>query len=721
MHADAEPSGSLMPDVTDVHVTLAEIARIAGVGRAAVSNWRRRHDTFPAPVGGSDTSPQFSLTEVEQWLRHNGKVDGIGSRERLWPQFEALGDRALTGLAVAEVARRVLPGDVATTGPAWSDLPEDARRLVDRAAESAGRTGGQAIFEFLLARWLDTNVRQIAVTPAPLAGLMASVADVFSRKSGVPGSVLDPACGTGGLLVAAARQWAAADRTSGLVLVGTERDPALASLAVARLGFVSAEHRGSQPGERGTAVSGAHVAGVDVRVGDSLRADPHGGFRADLVLCNPPFSERDWGHEELATDPRWIYGLPPRTEPELAWVEHALARLKPAGVAVLLLPPAVASRRAGRRIRGALLRAGAVQSVIALPVGSAAPYGVSLHLWVLRAPAPSAAATREEVLLVDATASGQRPGGGPQGLDWTELHEDVITAVRSYAARSKRNANERSRLAAALPAGCVAVPVMDLLDEEVDLTPARLVPDAKASNGVQLRDSWQQFEDLVHTLSVLADLLSRFDLASEGGPAVTTTVGDLDRAQALTVRPGREIPAGLIPLEVPSEGAVPMLTVPDLLLSGKRRSWLPADQVSRAGHALTLAEANDVVVVGVERAYRAWVQADGPIALGPQLYLLRADPALLDPWFLAGCLRAPANARQASTHTSSSSRIDVRKLLVLQLLLAEQRRYAGAFRQLAALEEALLNVQVVGAGLLRSLSNGLAAGQLKQEAAGSAK
>jgi SAM-dependent methyltransferase len=721
MHADAEPPRSLMPDLSDVHVTLAEIARIAGVGRAAVSNWRRRHDTFPAPVGGSDTSPQFSLAEVEQWLRHNGKVEGVGSRERLWPQFEALGDRTMAGLAIAEIARRVLPGDVATTWPAWGDLPEDARRLVDWAVESAGRAGGQAIFEFLLARWLDTHVRQIAVTPVPLAGLMASIADVFSRKSGVPGSVLDPACGTGGLLIAAARQWAAADRASGLVLAGAERDLALASLAAARLGFVSAGHRGSQRGEDGTAVPRAHIPGVDVRVGDSLRADPHAGFRADLVLCNPPFSERDWGHEELATDPRWTYGLPPRTEPELAWVEHALARLKPAGVAVLLLPPAVASRRAGRRIRGALLRAGAVQAVIALPAGSAAPYGVSLHLWVLQAPALATAGARSEVLLVDATASGQRPGWGPQGIDWPDLREHVVTAVQSYVARSESKANERSRLGAELPAGCVALPVMDLLDEQVDLTPARHAPHAEDPGGVQLRDSWQQFEDLLHTLSELADLLSRFDLASGDGTAVTTTVGDLDRAQALTVRPGRDTPAGLMPLEVPSAGAVPMLTVPDLLRDGKPRSWLTADQVSRAGSALTLAEANDVVVVGVERAYRAWVQADGPLALGPQLYLLRADPALLDPWFLAGCLRAPANARQASTHTSSSSRIDVRKLQVLQLLLAEQRRYAGAFQKLAAMEDALLDVQVVGAGLLRSLSNGLAAGQLKREAADLAK
>src|SRR5271165_3684587 len=163
-----------MPDPSDAHVTLAEIARIAGVGRAAVSNWRRRHDTFPAPVSGSDTSPQFSMTEVELWLQQQGKGEGIGARERLWPQFEALGDRTLQGMAIAELARRTLPGNATMTMPAAGGLPENARRLIGLSAESVGQAGGQEIFEFLLARWLDAHVRQVSVTPAPLARLMAA-------------------------------------------------------------------------------------------------------------------------------------------------------------------------------------------------------------------------------------------------------------------------------------------------------------------------------------------------------------------------------------------------------------------------------------------------------------------------------------------------------------------------------------------------------------------
>lgn len=63
---------------------------------------------------------------------------------------------------------------------------------------------------------------------------------------------------------------------------------------------------------------------AEVAAGDSLRDDTLPDLRADAVLCNPPFNDRSWGYEELMGDPRWEYGLPPRGEPELAWVQRAL-------------------------------------------------------------------------------------------------------------------------------------------------------------------------------------------------------------------------------------------------------------------------------------------------------------------------------------------------------------------------------------------------------------
>ncbi|MET9932789.1 MULTISPECIES: hypothetical protein [unclassified Streptomyces] len=48
--------------------------RMAGVGRVAVVNWRRRYDDFPAPVAGTDTHPRFERSAVMSWLLAHDKI-----------------------------------------------------------------------------------------------------------------------------------------------------------------------------------------------------------------------------------------------------------------------------------------------------------------------------------------------------------------------------------------------------------------------------------------------------------------------------------------------------------------------------------------------------------------------------------------------------------------------------------------------------------------------
>ncbi|MFJ8042129.1 N-6 DNA methylase [Kitasatospora sp. NPDC096147] len=687
-----------MTQPSAVPVTLAEIARIAGVGRAAVSNWRRRHDTFPTRIGGSDASPQFSLAEVESWLRGQGKLREVGGRERLWPQFDVLGDRVESGLAIALSALRQ-PRDVTVVTAPTAELSLPARELVRQADALAEEEGAQETFDFLLGRWLDANVRQISATPAPMAELMAAIANqVIGRDAGGSRIILDPACGTGGLLQAAAEAGSLDDvGATPVILAGVDQEPVLAALATARLSFVR-----SGSAERGESVERV----VDVRAGDSLRADPHAGLQADIVLCNPPFNERDWGYEELATDPRWTYGLPPRTEPELAWIQHALSKLTPGGVAVLVLPPAVASRRAGRRIRGALLRAGVLRSVIALPPGCAPPHSVSLHLWVLRASGVAHTLDAGRSLqLVDAGGVGAAVAKVGQGIDWAVLHRAVLAAMGMDGTTVQgKGVDGRSAARSAI------VPVIELLDEEIDLTPARHVP--AATRGLSgLKDSWGRFSEVLRDVKVSGGLLSTIELdVHAGSSSGTTTVGELVRAGALVLSTGQLPPEGSVRTGEVGEGGVPVLSVSDLLMNGDPSGWLPAREVAGAG--LVVSSKDDVVVVGVTRAFSAWVEAGAATVLGSQLYSLRADPERLDPWFLAGCLRAPANCRQAGTHTSSSARVDVRKLQVLQLPIEEQRRYGEVFRRVARFERETAELSDLARVLVQELSDGLSAGQL---------
>ncbi|GAB2809644.1 N-6 DNA methylase [Streptomyces chlorus] len=659
-----------MSTSSSVPVSLAEIARIAGVGRAAVSNWRRRHDSFPSRIGGTDVSPQFSLAEVERWLRENGKLKDIGGRELLWPRFEALGSRDESGLAIAEAARRMRSPRTRTTSP---DLSAEVRQLVGEAAALGRTEGPRETFEFLLQRWLETHVRQLSTTPSPLATLMTRIAlaaRIGASEEGL--TALDPACGTGHLAAAAAQEYDG----SRLTVLGCERDPALAALATARLGF---------------ATEGRDIR-TEIVTADALREDPFAGTRADIALCNPPFNERDWGYEELATDQRWAHGLPPRTEPELAWVQHLLSHLKPGGSAVVLLPPAVASRKAGRRIRGSLLRTGALRAVVALPPGSAQPHSVSLQLWILRAvpDSPSAVAPAQDALLVDATGFA-RPGAREPGPDWDALTSFVLSALADL-----------DHPEVDPPESAVRVPLLDLLDDEVDVTPGRYTASHSEPTGTELAASWKELGSLLTGLTAHVQQLSElgFETAT---PQTTATVGELVKAGALTLRAGQQPPESGSSSE---DTEVPLLTISDLLMDGTPGGLIP----SRTAH--TVAEEGDVVVAGVVRAFRAWVHQGPTMALGPQLYALRVAPEKMDAHFLAGCLRAPANGRQAGTHASSSSRVDVRRLQVLQLPLEEQAAYAETFRRLRDFETLLSRADSLGKGLAGDVSDRLAAGGL---------
>src|SRR5574341_1123446 len=80
------------------------MAGLAGVGRAAVSNWRRRHADFPKPVGGTPASPTFALAEVEAWLATNGKLDAIPAGDRLWQELRAYSEEWRLADTLADAA-----------------------------------------------------------------------------------------------------------------------------------------------------------------------------------------------------------------------------------------------------------------------------------------------------------------------------------------------------------------------------------------------------------------------------------------------------------------------------------------------------------------------------------------------------------------------------------------------------------------------------------------
>ncbi|UPT45787.1 MULTISPECIES: N-6 DNA methylase [Streptomyces] len=704
-------------------VTAAEISRIAGVTRATVSNWRRRHDDFPAPTGGNESSPLYDLPTVRAWLATRGHAAATNALEelrttlrlhprgsvavtKLLPLVLAAARRApdeLTSLAELPDADLVTHADGSAArladsvpGPeAVRFSPEDTAVL--RALALCVRDeGGEAALGVLAERELeDTAASGTYVTPVQLADLVARLVP------GRPVRVLDPACGSGSLLAAASRRGASE-------LYGQDSVPVQARRSAVALMLAAPD------------------ATVTVRIGDSLRADAFEQLTADAVVCNPPYGDRDWGHDELAYDPRWAYGVPPRAESELAWVQHALAHLEPGGHAVMILPPATASRASGRRVRMDLVRSGAVRAVVALPPGAAAPFHVGLQIWVLQRPEP-AGPERKSVLFVDTTeaqtsvagrpgddrSSGVtgtgRRGGGPNSgsprtgrptLDWSALSETALPQWEAFTEAPDEFADE--------PGTARAVPLVDLLDDVVDLSPARHVRVARTDvEPAELaREADEARRRLIARTESLGEAARSADWRAAPGPSPrewrTATAADLARGGALTLL--RTAPESREP--DPSVSALPVLTGMDIA----RGTGPTGDLTGLRTESAPVVAVGDVVVRAVAGGGGAMArvadEADEGALLGPQVHLFRPDPSRLDAWFLAGFLGAEENIAAASTG-STIVHVSPGRLRVPLLPLEEQRRYGEAFRRVNE-----LRVEARHATELAERTAGLLAGGL---------
>jgi SAM-dependent methyltransferase/predicted DNA-binding transcriptional regulator AlpA len=660
-------------------LTAADIARLAGVTRATVSNWRRRHADFPEPSGGTDASPAYDRSEVEAWLTARGALPELPPAERLWRDVMEMADDANLGDAVQRAAELVQAFPVpavdhmtaAPFPPAKNGFNHDrvARDLEDAVATY----GSRDVIGMLTSKYIEATGRQASTTPKPVADLMAEL--VVSAGA----VVLDPACGTGELLASAA------DRGASRV-IGQEIEKGLARLADVLLGITA-----------GSSVT-------HVQVGDSLRDDRLAGSQADAVLCHPPFGERDWGHEELAYDLRWEYGTPPRAESELAWAQHALAHLRPGGWAVMVMPPAAASRPSGRRIRAEMLRRGAIRAIASLPPGAARPRNIGLHLWVLQRPVKEISADPRTLFVHIPADADDDADSRRSAARWQHASSVILRAWNSFT--TSGHGDE--------PGAWRAVSVMDLLDENIDLTPARHVGawlSARSPADIAAAADAER-DGLRSVLAGLADALPGGDWTPYPTPKWRmVSIGDLARSAAVSVH--RASTAGPADDELvddidPDDGW-PVLTVSDVV-SGEPPSASAPGGVIEPGWVKI--RAGDVIIPATAGAYpiaRVAAGADGEAILGRGLHLIRAEPGRIDPWFLSGFLASPANIQQAS-YGSTVTRIDVRRLAVPLLPPSEQRRYGLAFRQLhgfrVSSEEFASQSRTLARLLCRALADG---------------
>jgi SAM-dependent methyltransferase len=524
-----------------------------------------------------------------------------------------------------------------------------------RAVDEAGAA---AVLNDLLDRY--AAVSGIPVTPARIAECMISLAGV-----GDGATVLDPASGTAELLAAALARGAGRVLAQGV-------SAAAAGPARARLFLGDGQS-------------------AEVAAGDALSADAFAGVEADAVVCHPP------------------------TGPESAvpWAQYALTHLKPGGRAVLAMPPSAAAAPSDRQARAQMLRQGVLRAVIALPVAVAPPY-VPLHLWVLERPdcepEPDLTALFEEAAPESRTGvdyAASSAAGPMPTASWRAFTHSVEIAGNSPRRPGKRvvssgggrNAKWCVTRVADLLDDTGLLDESERLDETVDLTPARVrahfsawhrekdKESSRRRGNVQPRNPAATF---MH--SRLARLLISRDI--DGVAAILQRLDWLgDAGDGRVVEPQLGLPAD------PWRTA----TVPELARLGLlryRRAGTGAAELLRAGDVLvTVTEGTEATVVGGDR--------DGDPA-APGVHVIRPNPAHLSSWFLAGFLLSPGTLRRAT-----GNHADVRQLEAPLLPLADQARYAWAFRNMRSLESITGHLKDSAGSLTSNLTAGLTSGDFR--------
>ena len=694
-------------------ITLADVAELAGVSRPAVSNWRKRFPDFPSPAAGTAGSPLYQLQEVEDWLRSRDKwVGRPGVEHRVWAALDSMRafgttesfleaiSAVLTLRLVALVPQRAHNAAEGATveqqvwNDAWSRHGDRISALQRIAARVEVTT--PSLRDVLLpplerlpreAEPLVELLDDVPVDDSP--GLLEAMVSMHRRATGrgglvwttsdtltdlvvdmarpIASSVYDGAAGGGGFLLAAAR---AAKHP--VELFGQEISPNAWRLATQRIIV--------------------HQLNGWIANGDTLRADAHPGQQAQTVLLDPPYNVSDWGRGGGAYDRPWPFGVPSANNADFAWVQQAISHVAPGGRAFVILPMGSLSRTsADARIRHELVRAGALEAVVALPPGLVSRTAIPLALWVLARPGEAADADR--VLLVDAALDDSGSFAGRA--------KEISDLYRQWRARG----TVESAAAVATPSR------LDLLGIDANLIPARWVPTA-----LEAVDADELLADLRQDTERLADKLSRLrevegvkldGFAASRGALQRASVGQLMSDGHLTLIRGTRVPRE----DLDADGDVAVITpsqVRDRVgLSSAECPRITGDTLDRLPERT---QPGDVVVLTEGPQIRAAVVVDAGAITAAPLWLLRVRGEWIDPSYLAACMSSEWNLRYSVG--SAIPRVPVRELEVPILPLAAQRALVQQLSALQDLRKQALDIAGGAETISRRLVDGVTAGVL---------
>lgn len=232
--------------------------------------------------------------------------------------------------------------------------------LKDKQQDIVGRVYEYFLSKFALA---EGKGKGEFYTPKSIVNLIAEMIEPYK------GVIYDPACGSGGMFVQSIKfiENHHGDKKE-ISIYGQEYTATTYKLAKMNLAI------------RGIA---ANLGDVPA---DTFGRDQHPDLKADYIMANPPFNQKDWRAEnELIDDSRWQgYEVPSQSNANYGWILNMVSKLSINGVAGFVLSNgALSGGGTDYKIRKKLIENKLVEAIIILPSSMFYTTDISVSIWIV--------------------------------------------------------------------------------------------------------------------------------------------------------------------------------------------------------------------------------------------------------------------------------------------------------------------------------------------------
>lgn len=305
-------------------------------------------------------------------------------------------------------------------------------------------------------------------TPTSIVKLIVAILKPFK------GRVYDPACGSGGMFVQSANFVKEhSGKIDDISIYGQE-----ANVDTWKMAKMNMAIRGLE------ANFGEHQA-------NTFTNDLHKNLKADYIMANPPFNVSDWGADKLKDDKRWMFGTPPNSNANYAWIQHMISHLSPNGkIGLVLANGSLSTNQSGEgEIRRKIIEADLVEGIVALPANLFYSVTIPASLWFISRNKPQ----KGKTVFIDARKMGKLVDR--RHRDFSD--EDIARIADKFEAFQNGTLEDEKGF-------CAVVDTAEIAKQDYILTPGRYV-------GIEEQeDDGEPFEEKMERLtSELSEMFAR--------------------------------------------------------------------------------------------------------------------------------------------------------------------------------------------------------------------